>query len=125
LNQEIAKLQNLLQDERNTKIVQEKEFQAALAKFKDFPKLNEFKTEALEANKLLSQQLNNFCTKLTQIEPFIDITSSLIRDIVTLRQEIDDADERISEFLTWQDTKKGREANLPRIEERLKEILFT
>ena len=55
LNQEISKLQNLLQNEKNTKIVQEKEFQEALDKFKDFPKLNEFKSEALEANKLLSQ----------------------------------------------------------------------
>ena len=101
LNQEISKLQNLLQNEKNTKIVQEKEFQAALDKFKDFPKLSEFKLEALEVNKLLSQQLNEFCTKLTQAEPFCDITSSLIQDMITLRQEIDDANERISEFLTW------------------------
>ena len=45
--------------------------------------------------------------------------------MINLRQEIDDADENISEFLTWQDTEKGREANLPRIEGRHKEILFT
>jgi len=106
-------------------MIQEKEFQATLDKFKDYPKLNEFKSEALEANKLLTQQLIEFCSKLSQAEPFCDITSSLIQNVITLRQEIDDADEKISEFLNWQDTEKGKEANLPRIEEKHKEILFT
>ena len=73
----------------------------------------------------MSQQLIEFCTKLSQAEPFCDITSSLIQNVITLRQEIDDADENISEFLNWHDTEKGKEANLPRIEERHKEILFT
>ena len=45
-------------------------------------------------------------------------------EAVTLRKEIDDDDDKISEFLSWQDTEQGRKANLPRIEERHKEILF-
>ena len=73
-------------------------------KFKEYPKMSQFITEALEINKLLSQQLNEFFQKLTQIEPLCEITSSLIDKSVTLRQEIDDADDKISEFLSWQDT---------------------
>ena len=124
LTQEVEKLQNLLQNERNSKVEQEKMFQSEMEKFKEYPKLDQFITEALEMNKLLSQQLNEFCLKLTQIEPLYEITSSLIDKSVTLRQEIEDADDKIFEFLSWQDTEQGRKANLPRIEERHKEILF-
>ena len=53
-----------------------------------------------------------------------EATSSLIDKSVTLRQEIENADDKISEFLSWQDTEQGRKDNLPRIEERHKEILF-
>lgn len=55
LSQEVEKLQNLLQNEKNEKIEQEKIFQLALEKFKDYPKIDQFKTEALETSKLLSQ----------------------------------------------------------------------
>ena len=51
LSQEVEKLQNILQNEKNAKIEQEKIFQSALEKFKDYPKLYQFKTEALEMNK--------------------------------------------------------------------------
>ena len=47
LNEEISRLQGLLKIEKNAKIVQEKEFQTALDRFKYFPKLSEFKSEAL------------------------------------------------------------------------------
>ena len=58
LTQEVAKLQTLLQNEKTAKVEKEKIFQARLEKFKDYPKIDQFKTEALETNKLLSQQLN-------------------------------------------------------------------
>ena len=120
----MEKLQNLLQNEKTAKIEQEKIFQSTLEKFRDYPKLDQFKTKALEMNKLLSQQLNEFCLKLTQVEPLCQITPSLIDEAVTLRKEIDDANEKISEFLSWQDIEQGRKVNLPGIEERHKEILF-
>lgn len=53
---------------------------------------------------------------MTQIEPLCEITSSLIDKLVTLRKEIDDADDKIFEFLSWQNIEQGRKANLPRIE---------
>ena len=54
LTQEIAKLQSLLQNEKIAKAEQENIFQARLDKFRDYPKIDQFKTEALETNKLLS-----------------------------------------------------------------------
>ena len=98
LSQEVEKLQNLLQNEKNAKIEQEKIFQSALDKFKDYHKLEQLKNEALETNKLLSQQLNEFCLKLTEAEPLCEITSSLIDEAVTLRKEIDDADDTLNLF---------------------------
>ena len=50
----MEKLQTLLQNEKTAKVEQEKIFQARLDKFRDYPKLDQFKTEALEINKLLS-----------------------------------------------------------------------
>ena len=55
LAQEVEKLQILLQNEKSAKAEQEKVFQARLDKFRDYPKLDQFKIEALETNKLLSQ----------------------------------------------------------------------
>ena len=62
-----------------------KVFQSEMDKFKEYPKLDQFIVEALEMNKFLSQQLNEFCLKLTQIEPLYESTSSLIDKSVTLR----------------------------------------
>ena len=76
-------------------------------------------------SKLLSQQLNELCQKLAQNEPLCEITSALIDEGINLRLEFDDANEKISKFLSWQDSEQGKNANLPRIEERHKEILFT
>ena len=48
LSQEAAKLQTLLQNYKIAKVEQQKIFQARLDKFRDYPKLDQFKTEALE-----------------------------------------------------------------------------
>ena len=93
-------------------------------KFKDYPKIDQFKTEALETNKLLSQKLDDLCQKIAQAEPLCEITSSLIDGSVSLRLEFENADDKISKFLSWQNSEEGKNANLPRVEERHKEILF-
>ena len=38
--------------------------------------------------------------------------------------EFDNNNEKISEFISWKDSEQGKIANLPRIEEKHKEILF-
>ena len=40
------------------------------------------------------------------------------------RIEFENADEKISEFISWQDSEWGKIANIPRIEEKHKEIFF-
>ena len=94
-------------------------------KFRDYPKLDQFKTKALAISKLLSRQLNELCQNMAQVEPLCEITSSLIDEGINLKVKFDDANEKISEFLSWQDSKQGRNANLPRVEERHREIWFS
>ena len=48
----------------------------------------------------------------------------MIEKSVDARLELDKADERLTNFLSWQDSKEGMAANLPRIQESHKEILF-
>ena len=44
--------------------------------------------------------------------------------IADMRISFDDIDEKVSQFVTWQDSFDGRKANLPRIEDSKKEISF-
>ena len=74
LSQEVSKLQTLMQNENVAKEEKSKIFQARLDKFKDYPKINQFKTEALETSKLLSQQLDDLCQKIAQAETLCEIT---------------------------------------------------
>lgn len=48
----------------------------------------------------------------------------MIDKSVDARQKLEQADERLIEFLFWQETKEGKVANLPQILESHKEILF-
>ena len=93
-----------MQNEKTAKAEQEKIFQARLDKFKDYPKIDQFKTEALETSKLFSQQLNDLCQKIAQSEPLCEITSSLIDEASNIRIEFENANENISEFISWQDS---------------------
>lgn len=69
--------------------------------------------------------MNDLCEKKSQSEPLCEITSSLIDEAVNTILEFESADEKISEFITWQETEQGKIENLPRIEASHKEILFS
>lgn len=43
---------------------------------------------------------------------------------IDARLNLEHADERLTNFLSWQETKEGKAANLPQILESHKEILF-
>ena len=58
------------------------QLQFSLGQLKDYPKVEEFKKEALEENKALSQQLNLLCQKISLIDPLCIITTSLIDQVV-------------------------------------------
>ena len=90
----------MLQKEKVAKEEQNEILQVEINKFKDYPQLSQFKIEALELSKLLSQQFDDLCQKILQAEPLCEITSYLIDKAVNTRLEFESADEKISEFIT-------------------------
>ena len=48
----------------------------------------------------------------------------MIDKLVDARQKLEQVDERLTDFLSWQKTKEGKATNLPQILESHKEILF-
>jgi len=59
------------------------------------------------------------------VEPLCDLTTSIGEKSEKARTDLDQADETLTNFLEWQDTNEGQAANLPKILESHKEILFT
>ena len=112
------------QQEIKTKEEQITQLQLRIEQFIDYPKLEEFKKEALEANKALSQQLNLLCHKISLINPLCILTRSLINQAVNTILEFEDADDKVTNYLSWKSTVEGRVANLPKIQESHKEVLF-
>jgi len=55
--------------------------QISIEQFKYYLKVEEFKKEAFEANKALTQQLNILCQKISLIDPLCITTTSLIDQI--------------------------------------------
>ena len=84
----------------------------------------EFKSEALQITKALSNQLNLLCHNISLALPLCEISSSMIGKSVDVRQKLEQEDKKLTEFLSWQETKEGQAANLPQIVESHKEILF-
>ena len=117
LTQEVNKLQTLFQREKVAKEEHNAILQAKLQRFKDYPEVDQFKKEALESNKTLSLQLDILSQKITMVDPLCEITMSLAEKTTNSRLEFEDVDEKISEFLTWQETDQGIAANLPKIQE--------
>ena len=124
MSQELNKLQVMLQHEKMAKEEKSALLKAQIQKFKEYPEIDQFKMEALESSKSLSRQLDILCHKISRADPLCVIATSLIEKVVNTRLEFEDADEKISGFLTWQDTDEGIVANLPKIQESHKEILF-
>jgi len=69
-------------------------------------------------------QIRLLCHNISQVEPLCDITTSIIDKSVDARQDLEQADETLTNFLAWQDTNEGQATNLPKILESHKEMLF-
>jgi len=72
----------------------------------------------------LITQIKLLCQKIAQAEPLCDIIASIIDKSVDARTDLEQADEILTNFLEWQGTDEGQAANLPKILESHKEILF-
>lgn len=121
----MRKLQIFSEQEKKSKREQIVQMKDQIEKFKGYPQINEFRTKALEMTKAFSQKFDILCHNMSLAVPLCDISVSMIEKLVDARLELEKADERLSNFLSWQDSKEGKAANLPRIQESHKEILFS
>jgi len=124
LSQALNKLKTMNEQLSKSKDEQITQLSLQIKRFKEFPKVEEFKSEALQITKALSTQLNLLCNNISLVPPFCEISSSMIDKSLDDRQKLEQANETLTEFLSWQETKEGQAANLPQILESHKEIMF-
>lgn len=93
-------------------------------KFKSLPQVAKFRIEALQINKALITQLIMLCHKIYLVEPLCEITTSIVDKSIDARQDFEQADETLTNFLAWQDSSQGQATNQPKILETHKDILF-
>ena len=98
---------------------------AQIEKTKGVPQVAKFRAEALQINTALIAQIKLLCQQIAQAEPLCELTASITEKVEKARTELDQAQETIAAFLDLQDTDQGKAANLPRILESHKDILFT
>jgi len=115
----------LSEEEKKAKDDQIAQMKEQTERYKGYPQVGEFRTEALEITKALSRQLDILCHNISLANPLCDISTSMIAKAIDARLELDKIDEKLNNFLSWQDSKEGMVANLPRIQESHKEILFS
>ena len=100
------------------------QLEAQIEQMKKLPQVDEFKAEAFQLDKALINQMKLLCQKITQAKPLCDLVASISEKVEKARTDLDQAEETLTNFLEWQDSDKGQAANLPRILESHKEILF-
>ena len=83
----------------------------------------EFKKEEKDLNTLLAKK-KLFWQWLAIIHDFCLTTNSLVDQLVDIMTYFYDVEEKITKFLSWQDSTEGILANIPRIEESHKCIVF-
>lgn len=88
------------------------------------PEIVEFRKEAGELNNLLAQQQATFCHKIAIIQGLCQSRYSLVNQLSDLRTYCKEIEEKISNFVDWQDSSEGRSVDLPKIEESQKDIVF-
>jgi len=86
--------------------------------------INDFRQEATTINDALIAQIRLVCQQLTKAESLCETSTAVCARIEKARNDLDQAEEEITEYVEWQDTPEGRTAKWPRICETYKEILF-
>ena len=64
------------------------------------------------------------CHKISQLSPYCETSDKLTSQVVDMRLEYDEVLKRVSDFITWQNSKDGRKVDFPILEESHKEIIF-
>jgi len=65
------------------------------------------------------------CQQISQAEPLFELTTSINEQVEKARDDLNQADEAITAYIEWQDSKSGKASDLPRILEVHKDILLT
>ena len=81
------------------------------------PQLPEFKNEAKELNTLLKNQQKIFCNRLLTIQYQCKIMNSLIDQLNDMMNYFDEVNDQLVDFITWQESREGKEADQPKIDE--------
>jgi len=58
------------------------------------------------------------------LEILLEMSDKLTSQVIEMRLEYDEIFKRISNHIIWKNTKEGRKADLPKLEESHKEIMF-
>ncbi len=124
LSEALARLKTMNELMSKTKDEQIAQLSLQVEKFKSLPQPPDFRAEALQINKALVTQLRLLCHNISLVEPLCDIMASIVDKSIDDRKDLEHANETITNFLAWQDTHEGQVANLPKILESHKEILF-
>jgi len=91
---------------------------------KDDPKIDQFITEALGLNSQLMHQKELLCEKISKWNCYRETSDKLKSQFVEMRLEYDEIFKKVFDFITWKNTEDGRKADLPKLEESHKEIVF-
>ena len=102
----------------------EKQLQTVQEMHKDEPKLSEFISESIGLNDQLSQQQKDMVRRISQWRHFCELSYKITSQVVELRNDYDQANRRVTEYLTWQNDEEGKRAGAPNINENHKELLF-
>ena len=73
----------------------------------------------------MNNQVKLLCQHIIRAEPLCKLVASISEKVDKARTDLDQAEETLTNFIEWQDFDVGRAANLLRILELHKEILFT
>ena len=103
LSEALARLKVMNEQMRKTKDEQIAQLSQEVENFKSLPQVEEFRTEALKINKALITQLKLLCHNISLVEPLCEITMSIVDKSVDARQDLEQGDETLTSFLTWQD----------------------
>lgn len=94
-------------------------------KFKDNLQVDELIKEAVSLNSPLLQQKEVIFQKISQISPYYKTNDKLTNRVIDMRLEKDEIHKRTSDFITWQESEDERKADLPKLKESHKDIMFT
>lgn len=71
------------------------------------------------------KQQEQFCQNMLHFASYLITSDQLTDKAIDQKTEFTDLNTRTSEFIKWQETKDGRKASLPEIEETHRDVLFT